>query len=123
MMATPPLCGDGCAPPAELIVDATGVGRGVCDLISDAGLPFIGVVITGGVETAHAQGNFWHVSKLDLVSRLDGKLHSGALRIAAAIKEAANLAAELKTFRRVVSAAGRSGRARPRMTTWFSVAR
>ena len=87
MMATPPLCGDAGTPPAELIVDATGVGRGVCDLISDAGLSYTGIVITGGTETTHAQGNFWHVSKLDLVSRLDGKLHSGALRIAAALKE------------------------------------
>jgi hypothetical protein len=108
LMMTPPLSGDGRTPSGELVVDATGVGRGVCDLISDAGLPFIGVVITGGVETAHAQGNFWHVSKLDLVSRLDGKLHSGALRIAAALKEAPNLAEELKNFRRAVSASGRA---------------
>jgi hypothetical protein len=108
LMATLPLCGDARTPPAELVVDATGVGRGVCDLISDAGLPFIGVVITGGNETTRAEGNFWHVSKLDLVSRLDGKLHSGALRIAAALKEAPNLAEELKNFRRAVSASGRA---------------
>jgi hypothetical protein len=43
-----------------------------------------------------------------LVSRLDGKLHSGALRIAAALKEAPNLAEELKNFRRAVSASGRT---------------
>ena len=108
LMMTPPLCGDGRTPPAELIVDATGVGRGVADLISDSGLAFIGVVITGGNVTTHADGNFWHVSKLDLVSRLDGKLHSGALRIAAALKEAPNLAEELKNFRRAVSASGRA---------------
>src|SRR5262245_37692652 len=108
MMATPPLCGDGRTPSSELVVDATGVGRGVCDLISDAGLSFTGVIITGGIETTHAQGNFWHVSKLDLVSRLDGKLHSGALRIAAALTEAPNLAEELKNFRRAVSASGRA---------------
>jgi len=108
MMATPPLCGDGRTPSGELVVDATGVGRGVTDLIADAGLPFIGVVITGGIETTHAQGNFWHVSKLDLVSRLDGKLHSGGLRIAPALKEAPNLAEELKNFRRAVSASGRA---------------
>src|SRR5262245_35319442 len=108
MMATPPLCGDGRTPSSELVVDATGVGRGVADLIADAGLPFIGVIITGGIETTHAQSNFWHVSKLDLVSRLDGKLHSGALRIAAALTEAPNLAEELKNFRRAVSASGRA---------------
>src|SRR5262249_21196712 len=35
MMATPPLCVDGRTPSSELVVDATGVGRGVADLIAD----------------------------------------------------------------------------------------
>jgi len=107
LLATPPLCGDGNkVRPATLVVDASGVGRGVCDLFTTSGLPFVGVTITSGSGATHDKANYWNVSKLLLVSVLDAALHSGKLRIARALAEAPALAEELKDFRRAVTAAG-----------------
>src|SRR5262245_10890311 len=107
LLATAPLCGDGNkVRPATLVVDASGVGKGVCDLITTSGQPFIGVTITSGSGATHDKANYWNVSKLLLVSILDAALHSGKLRIAGALAEAPALAEELKDFRRAVTAAG-----------------
>jgi hypothetical protein len=51
--------------------------------------------------------NRWHVPKAVLISLLDARLHLAELRIAAELSETGALAAELKDFRRKVSAAGR----------------
>jgi hypothetical protein len=48
------------------------------------------------------------IAKGILISGLDARLHTGELRIAAALSDAGALADELKDFRRMVSAAGRA---------------
>lgn len=101
LLARPPLC-DG----AELVVDETGCGRPVCDLLNDVGLKPTRISITAG-DTFNASRGGWHVAKSLLVSTLDAALHDGGIRIAAALTEAGPLAEELKDFRRKVSAAGR----------------
>jgi hypothetical protein len=110
LMARPPLCGDHRAKPGELIVDGTGVGKGVTDLIADRRIKFVGVIITSGTVTpeTNAGRGFYHVSKQNLVSQLDASLHSGRLRIARALQEGAHLGQELKDFRRAISQTGRA---------------
>lgn len=57
-----------------------------------------GVVITGGREVSGNRAG-WSVPKGELVSKLQALLHSGDLRIAASLPDAAVLARELQDFR------------------------
>jgi hypothetical protein len=72
-----------------------------------AGLRSQKILITAGNEVTHHNGDTWHVPKQTLISALQARLHSGELRIAAALADASALKDELKDFARSVSAAGR----------------
>jgi hypothetical protein len=102
LLARPPL-----APRCDLIIDATGVGRAVADLFNTAGMRPVQVTITAGNEQTPAGTDRWHVAKGILISTLDARLHTGALRFAAELQEAEAMRDELKDFRRKVSTAGR----------------
>ncbi len=94
---------------APLILDATGVGRGVTDLFRDAHRDGhlsrypIPVTITAG-ELA----NGLHVPKQDLVSRIQALLQSGRLLFAAAMPLREQLERELVGFTAKTSASGRT---------------
>lgn len=105
LLARPPLSGP---PPAELVIDETGVGRAVGDIFSDAGLKPIRISITAGSEATWAGGDRWHVAKTVLISNVDAMLHTGTLRFAAALSDAEAMRAELLDFRRKLSDAGRA---------------
>ena len=95
MMNTAPLRGN-----CRLIVDQTGVGRPVVDMLRDAKLRPEAVTITSGDrEHKGDQSDEHRVSKLVLVSRLQAMLHSGRLKIAKGIPEAEALRSELADFR------------------------
>jgi hypothetical protein len=100
LAARPPIVG------CEIIVDATGVGRPVADLLDVAGLRSTRVTITAGDAQSWTDGG-WHVSKTTLISTLDARLHTGELRFAKELTEAGAMAEELKDFRRHVTASGR----------------
>jgi hypothetical protein len=104
LLQRPPL--NACKP--TLIVDETGVGRAVADIFDTAGLRPQRVTITAGLETTQHGGNSWHVAKTVLISGLDARLHTGELKIAAALSDAGALLDELKDFQRKVSDAGRA---------------
>jgi hypothetical protein len=108
LMARPPLCGVDGIRPAELLVDATGVGLPVAQEFERAGLKPLKVLITSSEDRATYKNNAWHVSKALLVSNIDALLNNGELRFAKALSEAQQMETELKDFRRYVSAAGRS---------------
>jgi hypothetical protein len=103
LLAKPPLVGN-----CELVIDLTGVGRAIGDMFTTAGLHFTGVTITGGdAERLDPEdGTSWHVSKIQLVSRLQALFHAGDLKIAKSLPEAAALASELQDFRASISEAG-----------------
>lgn len=88
-------------------LDYTGCGRPVADMFFRAGLRPQNILITAGNEVTQHGGDTWHVPKQMLVSGLEARLHSGELKIAAALTEAGALADELKDFARKVSDAGR----------------
>ncbi len=102
LLGRPPLSSS-----CELIVDDTGVGRAVSEIILSAGLKPTRVTITGGDQQSQKSRDRWHVPKQMLVSALDARLHTGELRFAADLAEAKAMQEELKEFRRSVSAAGR----------------
>jgi hypothetical protein len=93
---------------AALVIDETGVGRAVADIFNAAGLKPMRITITGGDKATQQDAYSWHVPKLELVSGLDARLHTGELKIAAELIEAGALADELKDFQRSVGAAGRA---------------
>jgi hypothetical protein len=107
LMARPPLNGDGKTPSPKLIIDRTGVGRAVGDIFSEAGLRHEAVTITAGEAVSYSQGSH-HVAKTQLISVVDAMLHTGTLRLAAALSEAGAMRDELKDFRRKLSDAGRA---------------
>lgn len=92
-------------PGAELVVDATGVGRPVVDQLAD--LSPIAVTITAGSAITF-QDSFWHVPKHELVRALVVPFEGDRLRIASGLSYATALKDELQAFTRKVTGAGRS---------------
>ena len=84
---------------AELLVDKTGVGRGVTDILKERGLRFTGVVIHGG-ETTHKTDGAYHVPKKDLVAALEVPFDRDTLKIAEGLGLWPALREELQGFRR-----------------------
>ena len=94
LLATPPLAERRCC----LLVDITGVGRGVYDLMRREGLEAIGVSIHGGNDVSvTAEG--WSVPKRDLIAAAQVRLQSRTLLIAAGLPEASTLVKELQDYR------------------------
>ena len=83
---------------AALVVDATGVGRAVVDMLRQAGLSLAAVTITGGETVSHPATDEWHVPKRDLVSVLQVLLQSSRLKVAK-LPEALILQREMGNFR------------------------
>ncbi len=81
----------------ELVVDATGLGAPVVEMLKNAGLrvPVTAVTITGG-ETAKG----YHAPKRDLLAAIETLLEAGKLKIAARHPAAADLRKELETMGR-----------------------
>lgn len=92
LLTTEPLRGR-----AVLVVDATGVGAPVVDLLRRAGLSPVAVTITGG-DAAAREGDGYRVPKRDLVSTVQVLLQTGRLKVAAGLPEAKALAEELLNF-------------------------
>jgi hypothetical protein len=82
----------------ELVVDATGVGRPVVDMLRKEGLDFSPVLITGG-DIEHHEHSFYRVPKRNLVSSVQIALQSGQLKIAEDLELAETLRKELLNFR------------------------
>jgi hypothetical protein len=89
---------------AMLVVDQTGVGRAVVDMLTDAlegrvTCYFCPVTITGGHEVTLSEIGQFRVPKKDLVGNMQALLQTRRLRVARALPEAATLVRELETFR------------------------
>jgi len=82
----------------DLVVDATGVGRPVVDMLRKEGLSFSSVLITGG-DVEHHEHGFYRVPKRNLVSSVQIALQSGQLKIAEELELAETLRRELLNFR------------------------
>jgi hypothetical protein len=88
-------------PRTELIVDKTGVGVAVTDLLKERRLGFIAVTITGlGQKVNRHATKEYSVPKQDLVSALEVPLHKGTLKVAKGLTGWPKLREELLNFRR-----------------------
>ena len=90
---------------ATLVVDATGVGAPVVDLLQAAGLDPVAVTITGGDQVSQVERNHYRVPKRDLVSTLQVLLQSARLKVAESLPEARTLVQELLNFQVRITAA------------------
>ncbi len=88
-----------------LVVDQTGVGRPVVDMLRAADLEPAAITITGG-DAVSRDGRDYRVPKRDLVSVAGVLLQSDRLKIARALPEAATLEAELLAFKVSISLKG-----------------
>lgn len=90
-----------------LLVDCTGVGAGVFEMLSDHGLhcDVMRVVITAGAQTSYTDG-VHKVPKTELVSAVQVRLQNGELSIPTALSEALTLKNELQNFQVKITVAG-----------------
>jgi hypothetical protein len=101
LVTRPPLQGD-----VALIVDGTGVGLPVVDMLRTAPLGrtrLYPVLITAG-DQVHAEHGVYYVPKRTLVASLQVLLQAERLKIAATLPEAATLTRELLNFKVKVTA-------------------
>lgn len=89
----------------KIIVDATGVGRPVVDMLRKEGLKVEAVIITGGDAEGHGDG-FHRVPKRNLVSIGQVLLQTGRLRIHKSLPLADVLTAEMLAFKVAISRRG-----------------
>lgn len=82
----------------ELIVDATGVGVGVVEMLKDRGLKYHAVSITGGISESSGGGTH-HVPKRNLVSRAVAPFEGKRLKIAQGMRLVPELVRELENFK------------------------
>jgi hypothetical protein len=100
LLDAPPLNGR-----AQLVVDGTGVGRPVVDLLHVAGLYTIPVSITAGAQVTHEQG-WYGVPKRELVSTMAVAFEGAALLVAEGLPLAPVLLRELRNFKAKISLSG-----------------
>lgn len=90
-----------------VVIDYTGLGRPVYDMMKQAGFYWSlnAISITGGNDTT-AGDRSYNVPKRELVSSLQIELQCNRLKIAKGIKEADALIEELSNFQTAISANG-----------------
>lgn len=92
-----------------LVVDATGVGRPVMQLLEAERLAPVGVVITGGHdETQDKEDGSWRVPKKAIVSMLSVVFAEGRIKISAELEHARTLVSELDNFKAKANTATRT---------------
>ena len=88
-----------------VVVDQTGVGRPVVDMLTQAKLSPVPITITGG-DSVTRDGLEYRVPKRDLVSTVQVLLDTERLKIAKELKEASTLTNELLAFKVNISLKG-----------------
>ena len=90
-----------------VVVDLTGVGRPVWDLMQESGFKnqVNGITITGGNTVSRDRGLF-NVPKRDLVCALQVAFQNGQLKIASGLTEGEALVRELTNFKVKISVSG-----------------
>ena len=87
------------AEPSNLIVDITGTGRAVSDLMKQSGLSPINVTITAGAGEQDAAFNEWRIGKADLVGTLQVLYQTDKLKVARDLPLTPILIEELQAFK------------------------
>lgn len=109
-----------------LVVDATGVGKPVVDMLKAENVgPLVSLVITGGLNVSQSSDYNFHVPKKDIVSCLQLYVQNGRLKFAAGLPDIELLVQEITHFKvKVAITAGEdaaSWREHPHDDTAFAV--
>jgi len=101
------IAGSGPLRGAPLVVDQTGVGRAVVDMLRKSGIKgqIVPVTITGGHVVTLGQEGARRVPKKELVTSLQVLLQARRLKIARSLSDAELLARELENYRVKITAA------------------
>jgi hypothetical protein len=93
--------------PCDLVIDVTGVGRAVLDLLRQAGISPVAVSIIGrGVERLEPADGIWRVPKARLMSPLACAIEGARFSIAPDLPERETFKAELAAFHRKLNQRG-----------------
>ena len=103
-------------------MDASGVGRGVVDLMADAGLKPRGVTITGGNEVTMHSARDIRIPKTRLIGGLQIALQTYRLHVSRRIPALPQWISEMEGFTAKVRGAGSKAwkRSQARCTTTWS---
>jgi hypothetical protein len=95
------LCARPELPGGTLVVDATGCGRPVVDMIAKAGLRLriARVTIHGGHAANYKRGEGWFVPKKDLVATMQALVQANRFQVLQTLPEAPAFGRELQNFR------------------------
>lgn len=93
-------------PSPRLIVDQTGVGRPVVDMLRSAGHRGLTAVSIHGGDSSSREGRDWRVPKRELVSVLQVLLQTDRLAVAASLPHAQTLTKEMLAFKVTFSNTG-----------------
>jgi hypothetical protein len=89
----------------DLLVDNTGVGRAVTDVLRDKGLSFKAITLTGGSQMIRGDAGEYRVPKADVVDALVVPFQAGTLKVARGLELWSTLRTELLNFRRKINLA------------------
>jgi hypothetical protein len=89
----------------DLLVDNTGIGRAVTDVLRDKGLRFKAITLTGGSQVTRGDTGEYRVPKADVVDSLVVPFQAGTLRVARGLELWPTLRTELLNFRRKINPA------------------
>lgn len=81
-----------------LVVDGTGVGKAVVEMVRKGGMSPIVVTVTGG-QTVTKDGRNWNIPKKELVSPAIVGIQNGTVRIANSLEHAEVLKKEMQNFK------------------------
>jgi hypothetical protein len=90
---------------APLVVDQTGVGRAVVDMLRQSACGVIPVTITGGHATTVTDDGSYHVPKKELITALQVVMQGRRLQIARSLPDAVTLVCEMQQFQVKLTAA------------------
>jgi hypothetical protein len=93
--------------PPELVVDSTGVGVAVVDMLHTKGLRLNAVTITAG-ESFSQQGSVFHVGKARLIGTFLGAFDGGKVQVNPNMPIWPQLEKEMLSYRAEISAQGRA---------------
>lgn len=93
-------------PAATLVADATGVGRAVVDLLRQARLHPVPVVVHGGQQSTVDERGYKRIPKQELISTTQIVLQQGRLKFAASLPLVGTLKEELQSFTIKITEAG-----------------
>jgi hypothetical protein len=84
-------------PDSRLVIDNTGVGRPVRDMLTERGVDVAADSITSVKKTRYVDGS-WRVPKRELIRGVVVEMENGGLRVAAGLPYTDALKSELKDF-------------------------